>query len=381
MSIRLSKTIVLFPEIWVYVLALFMVLQPFESVAQKKPVKKKGLGINAEVDFGVMYDDNVLKYSEKYLNRFFNREDEGRFHIKTYDDLVLKPSLSLTRSFRIFGKKLTIANAGYSHSLYVQNDINNWSSIDVGLRQNFGKRASFKLSYSYIPYFYVRHFRDDDWVAVYGYTPVTFKPYVFSKDTYAFWIQNTFFKNSRIMFTYNYQLYYHNEHYTEYDSKNHLFRIKLYQPIQKKLRMELMCQFTKSFAKGYDEPHETMDNSDDSDASFDEDGFSAGLIWTLPKIKKYNHSLKGECVVYKRYYTTLHYLELDLLHAGRTDNNVRLNFNYDLTLKKNLKCSVFYKWLFRNSGSKSPLNNEFISDEKDYRQNQIGLGFTYGFGF
>lgn len=362
-------------------LAFLLILQVGESYAQKKAGKKKDLGINAEVGFSMMYDDNILKYSEKYLNRFLNREDEGRFHIETYDDLVLSPSISFTRSFRIFGRKLTIADMSYTHDLYIKNGINDWATLGIGLRQNFGKRASFKLSYSYIPHFYIRHFRDDDWVSVYGYTPQTFQPYVFSKDTYAFWIQNTFLKNSRIMFTYNYQVYYHNEHYTEYDCQNHLLRTKLYQPLHKKLRMELMYQFTKSFAKGYDESHETRENSNDSDASFDEDGFSAGLIWTLPKLKKLNHSLKGECVVYKRYYTTRQYLELDLLHAGRTDNSIRMNFNYDLSLKKNLTLSLFYNWLYRDSGSKSSLNTEYISDEKDYRQNQAGIGITYGFGF
>lgn len=363
---------------WIILLCLVLAAQG--SYAQKK-TKKKGLGIDAEVSLSTMYDDNILKYSEKYLTRFLNREDEGRFHIKTYDDVVLSPSVTLTRSFRFFGKKLIIFDAGYTLNAYVKNDINNWSNLSIGVRQNFAKRASLKLSYSYIPSFYIRHFRDDDWVAVFGYTPQTFKPYIFSKDTYAFWIQNTFLKNSRIMFTFNYQVYFHNESYTEYDCRNYLYRIKLFQPVHKKLRMELMYQFTKSFAKGYDQPHETKENSDDGDASFDEDGFSAGLIWTLPKFKKYTHSLKGECVVYERYYTTKQFLELDLLHSGRMDDNVRLNFNYDLTLSKKWTVSAFYSWYYRDSGSKSAVNSGYISDEKDYTQNQIGLALKYGFRF
>lgn len=369
-----------FTRIGTWILLLCLVLAAQGTFAQKKTTKK-GFGIDAEFSLSSMYDDNILKYSEKYLTRFLNREDEGRFNIKTYDDVVLSPTLTLTRSFRFFGKKPTIFDASYTYNSYVNNDINNWSNIDFGVRQNFAKRASFKLSYSYIPSFYIRHFRDDDWAAVFGYTQQTFRPYIFSKDTYAFWIQNTFLKNSRVMFTFNYQVYFHNESYTEYDCRNYLYRIKLFQPVHKKLRMELMYQFTKSFAKGYDQPHETKENSDDGDASFDEDGFSAALIWSLPKIKKYSHSVKGECIVYERYYTTEQYVELDLLHSGRMDDNVRLNFDYELTFNKSWAVSAFYKWYFRESGSKSPLNNEYISDEKDYTQNQIGLELKYNFRF
>lgn len=346
-----------------------------EKAAQKK--KSKGLGINVDFELGTMYDDNILKYSEKYLNRFMNGLDEGRFHVETYDDVVISPSISLAKQFRIFGKKVSTVDAGYSYKWYVVNGINNWSTFDVGFRQNFAKRASVKVFYSYIPSFYIRHFRDDDWVKVYGYTPITFQPYSFSKDTYGFWLQNTFFKNSRVMFTFNYQTYFHNEHYIEYDSDNTLYRIKLFQPLHKNLRLELMYQFTHSDAKGFDEPDESKFDSDDSDASFDEDGFIGGLIWTLPKIKKLSHDIKGEVVVYKRYYNTEEYVEVDPLHAGRVDDNLRFYVTYNLTLNKQWSVSAFYNWYYRNSGSSSPINDWYISDEKDYKQNQIGLDIKY----
>lgn len=350
-----------------------------QTTGQKTTQKKKSKGLGIDVDFGLgtMYDDNILKYSEKYLNRFMNGMDEGRFHVETYDDVIVSPSLTLAKPFRIFGKKLSTVDAGYTYNWYVINGIDNWSNFNIGFRQNFAKRASFKLIYSYIPTFYIRHFRDEDWVKVYGYTPITFQPYSFSKDTYAFWVQNTFFKNSRVMFTFNYQTYYHNEHYIEYDCDNTLYRIKLFQPLHKNLRLELMYQFTQSDAQGYDEPDESKYDSDDSDASFDEDGFTGGLIWTLPKIKKLNHSIKGECVIYKRYYKTEQFIEVDPLHAGRVDDNLRFYFTYDIALNKQWSLSAYYNWYYRDSGSSSPLNDWYISDEKDYKQNQVGLDIRY----
>jgi hypothetical protein len=346
---------------------------------QSKKKKSDGLGINVEVGLSTMYDDNVLKYSEKYLQRFLNREDEGRFHIKTYDDMVFSPSVSLDKSFKFIRKKTAIVNADFKYNAYMKNDINNWSSVSIGFRQNFARRASIKFYYSYIPNFYIRHFRDDDWVSVYGYTIIAFKPYSFSKDTYGFYLQNTFFKSSRVMFTFNYAKYFHNQHYTEYDSKNYVYRIKLFQRLNKNFRLELAYQFVKSDAKGYDNPGETKETSDDSDASYDEDGFFGGLIWYMPKVRKRAHNIKAEVVVYKRYYTTEQFLELDILHAGRVDDNLRLNFTYNLNLSKAWGLSAFYNYYFRDSGSSSDVNTEFISLEKDYRQNRIGIKITYSF--
>jgi hypothetical protein len=361
-------------------LLLLLIFGSIDIYAQKKNEKKSlKLGIDMDIGFGTTYDDNVLKYSEKYLTRFMNGEDEGRFHIKTYDDLILIPSISARKTFKIFGKKSTIVDAGFKYRSYLNNDINNWSFSTIGVRQNFAGRASFKLYYSYIPRFYVRHFRDAEWVNVYGYTPITFTPYEFSKDNYGVWVQNTFFKSSRVMFTFNYATYYHNKHYTEYDSKNYLYRIKLFQRLNRTFRLELAYQFTHSDAKGYDQPHETKAISDNSDATYDEDSFAAGLIWNLPRLKKRSQNVKAEFLVINKYYTTKKFLEEDRLHAGRVDNNLRIFFTYSYNLSKSFDLSAFYNWYYRNSGSSSPLNDEYISDEKDYLQNQFGIEITYSF--
>jgi len=52
----------------------------------------------AQIGLSTLYDDNILRYSDKYLGRFAWGEDEGRFHIETTDDLVLHTILRLERS-------------------------------------------------------------------------------------------------------------------------------------------------------------------------------------------------------------------------------------------------------------------------------------------
>ena len=158
--------------------------------------------------------------------------------------------------------------------------------MNIGIQQYVAKRASFKVFYSYIPDFYVRHFRDDDWVNVYGYTPETFQPYSFAKENLGLWAENTFFGNSRVRLSFNYAKYYHNQHFTEYDCNNLNYGINLYQTIHKKLKVGIGYDFTASDAKGYDQNNENKRNSDDSDASYDEDSYFVSCSWDFPFLRK-----------------------------------------------------------------------------------------------
>jgi hypothetical protein len=348
----------------------------FAQKSDKKTGKKKP---KFEIDLGLatFYDNNILKYSEKYLERFMDNKDQGRFHIDTYDDVVIKPSAEITSTFNIFKKQKSKINVGYNYSAYVVNNVKNWSFFSLGFQQNITKKASVKLFYSFVPDFYVRHFRDEDLVDVYGYVPETFVPFSFSKDNYGGWIQNTFFKSTRIRFSLNYAKYYHNEHYTEYDCDNFLYVLQIYQGIGKKVDLEFGYEFMTSDAKGYDEPNETKENSDDADADNEGDAYNFAVVWQLPEVFKHKHSLEGGIGYAKRYYTTDNYVQKDPEHAGRVDNVLDLAFIYQVKLNKSMKISAFYRWFGRDSRTTSKLNSNYVSNEKDYKQSQIGLEFSY----
>lgn len=350
------------------------------SAQEKKKTKKKNKP-EFEINVGLnsYYDDNILKYSEKYLDRFMNNQDSGRFQIETYDDVVLNPSVKLSSTFRLFGKMNSKINADFYYNYYTVNDVKNWGYFNLGFQQYLTKKASFKFYYSYIPDFYVRHFRDDDWVEIYRYTPIAFQPYAFSKESYNLYAQNTFFKNTRIRGSVSYAKYYHNVHFTEYDCDNWIFGINLVQPLHKKVRIELGWEFTTSDAKGYDEPLETREESDDADATYQEDVFTFALYWNLPNILKMKNQVSFDSEYAKRYYTTKNYLEEDPEHAGRVDDAWRCFFTWDLDISKSFGFSAFYKWYGRNTTSSAEENQEYLSEEKDYRQNQAGIGVTYNF--
>jgi hypothetical protein len=361
-------------------LLLIFLLSGHQVSAQKKPAKKED-HFEAQVSFATLYDNNILKYSDKYLDRFMNNQDTGRFHINSYDDILLYQSADLSATYRIIKKLKSKFNVNFFSYEYMFNNIKNWYFVGLGYQQYITKKASFKLYYTYIPHYYVRHFRDEDWVDVYGYTPETFVQFAYAKDNYGFWIQNTFLKNTRIRLAVDYLKYYHNKHYTEYDCKNYIVGASLYQPVNEKVRLEFGYEYEYSDAKGYDQTGETKETANDADATYKEYGFAFGANWELPKIKKTEHDVDFKLGYQKRYYLSEHYLEEDREHAGRIDDNVQLVAAYHVVLNKSFELSAYYRYYMRNSHSDNVINQAYLSGEKDYRQSQFGLQLTYDIKF
>ena len=381
LSNRLSLMMIKKGCFLVRLIALIFFLLYFNRInAQTK--KDKGFQfLKVELGIGSIYNDNILKYSNYYLTKFKNKEDEGRFHINTSDGLVLEQSIKLSSTFLFLGKNKTILEGSFARHSYINNNIKTWSQLDFGLQQQITKRLIINISYSYLPKFYVRHYRDDDWVAIYGYVPETFQPFEFSKNEYGFWIQNSFFKSkqTRLRLSFDYGTYFYNQHFTEYDCNNSNYGINLYQTVKKKLRFEIGYQFVISNAKGFDGIQENKDNSDDSDPSYKTDEYSGAIKWLIPQLYYKPHNIVVDFEYKRSCYTTKHYLENDRIHAGRFDDMYKIGINYEVRLSEPLTVSGYYKWYKQDSDTRAKENKELVSQEKDYTQQQFGIKFTYIF--
>lgn len=329
-----------------------------------------------KVSIASVYDDNILKYSDKYINRFLNNEDEGRFEINTYDDVYIKSKISTSYYFKFFKKKKTKISASFTNNTYVNNPIKTWNYYGVGIQQYFLKKANVKFSYSYIPSFYVRQFRQEDLVNMYGYEPTTFKPYIFSKDNYSLTFQNTF-KKTKIELDLDRALYYHNSYYTEYDSKNLSAGLSLAQPLSKKIKAKVSYIYTYSDVKGYDQDGETKETSDDSDATYIDHNFGIELKTQLPKVLKKKNTFSVKAKYSKRYFSSEHLIQDDVFHVGRIDNTFKLYLNYNIKYSKKTNLSLFYSYFTRDSYNNKGIYDEIVSEDKDYKQNQIGFKVSY----
>jgi len=333
---------------------------------------------SVNLSLGSYYDSNILKYSGKYLNRFLNGQDEGRFHIDSYDDFIFEYSASLNYSNRMFGNLLTIFGAGFDSDAYTVNSVKSWFTYDFFWRQYVSTSLSFLLSYSHIPEYYVRHFRDEDLVDSLGFTPETFKPYEFTKDELSFWVQNIFsWKTTRARLYFSYMRYFLNQSYTEYDSKDFLFGFRVFQRLSEDLDLNFGYLYGTSAATGFDEPGETKEISNDADASNYEHTYTAGLGLRLPRIFSLNNEITLDAQYQLANYTTDDNPVSDPLHSGRYDHHYRVFLNYNLDILSNLFLTVFYNWMGRDSSTSSEVNKEYVSNEKDYTQYRVGINVNY----
>jgi len=326
-----------------------------------------------KLDIGVssVYDNNILRYSDKYITRFDNREDEGRFHIKTRDDLILVSSIRASATLNLFGSLNTIAAVDARQRTYTHNAIKNWTSVGFTLRQDLSKQFAAQIGYSYIPGFYVRHYRDNEWVKEFGYTPVTFQPFDFKKDELGGWMQYALFSGTRVRARFAYMRYFYNEHFTEYDCRNTLLGVDVYQTVLKSIKVNV----------GFEAVHSRKGGNAEKDPASDENTFVLGVDFQLPKVFGRSNSLGMEGEHTRRYYRSKIFLEIDQEHAGRQDFEYLVSATYSFELLDNLELALNYAWRKRNTETLAPQNATYLSEEKDYRQYQIGLEAKYTLNF
>ncbi len=322
-----------------------------------------------KIDIGLssIYDDNIVRYSEKYISRFDNRQDEGRFHINTRDDLILVSSLRTSIVMKMFGTLNTTATLDVRRRTYTHNPIKDWLSYSFSIRQDLSKQLVVTVGYSYIPAFYIRHYRDDDWVKEYGYTPVTFQPFGFRKDEASGSVQYAVSSNTRVTALFSYARYYYNEHFTEYDSKNSSFGIEIVQSVSKTIK--LTGDIGVVYSRGVGTP--------DMDPSYHENNVAVSVSVGLPKVFGRTNSIEIGGEYARRVFTSTHYLELDPNHAGRRDYDYRLSVKYNYQLLSQFALALRYAGHRRDAVTSAAANAEYLADEKDYRQYQIGLELRY----
>ena len=326
-------------------------------------------GLKITIGVSPVYDDNILRYSDKYITRFDNRQDEGRFHISTRDDLILVNTLRGAATLNVFGSLATTVSLDARRRTYTHNAVKNWSSFNAGVRQELSRRLSVQAAYAWIPAFYVRHYRDDDWVEEFGYVPASFQPFAFTKDETGGSVFYTPFAGTRVRGGVSSMRYFYNEHFTEYNCRNTLLGCSLTQSVGRKIR--LTAGFEAVFSRG--------DGNGTMDPSFDENSFSLGGAFDLPALFGMSHSMGLDGEYARRCYGTKHPWELDQNHAGRQDHDYRLNITWAIDLFTNCDVEISWAWHRRDTETSATQNAEYLSAEKDYRQHQVAMEIRYTF--
>ncbi len=358
--------------------AVFVLLPVLFLHAQQKRGKSRGI-FKADFSIQTAYDDNVLKYSVKYLDRFMNRQDEGRFEMQTYDDLSVKMRLGMYYKAKWAGKRYTRIGGSYLRMQYAVNGFKSWDLYTLYLRQDLSRKTSLQATYQYLPYFYVRTYRDEDLVDIYGYEPRTFRPFEFSKEHYGLTFRTKFSKPGlSLRWDMGIHRYFHNEHFTEYDAGKYYSGVRLWFSASRKFKINTAYQYAYNDAEGTDEPGEDKRNSDDPDATFSENKFSIKVTYNLPKWFHKRQSIDLGGVYTLRGFNTEKNYRDDPTHAGRLDHIGAVSVQYSVRWNKRVKSGLFVHYNYRNSTNDgSEYYRELLADEKNYNQTLYGISFSY----
>lgn len=322
------------------------------------------------LDFGLRYDDNILRYSDLYLRAFETREDPGRFHIGTTDDAVADLGLRVERILLPEQDLRTTLFAEGGYSRYLRNPVKNWGTVGAGLRQELPFRALLTVAYEFIPAFYLRHYRDQDWVDAGVAGAAAFQPYAYERDELRTALSAVVPTGTSLRFGVAAGRLYHNEHFTEYDARTTTWLWEASQridPLRVTLRYEFETGRSLRIAAGL------------ADASYDEDALRAAV--TLPvRWAGRRFTLDAAFAWSRRCFTTRAPVAEDPLHAGRVDRTVAVTVGGTFALTPELDVGLLAA--FRNRDAAGvPGNDAYLSLERDFTQFTIEANAAYAFRF
>jgi hypothetical protein len=319
---------------------------------------------------GIRYDDNVLRYSERYLEAFRTRDDAGRFHIGTSDDAIMALGVRLDRILFPRHDLRTTVYAEGEYSRYLRNTVKNWGSLGVGIRQELPFRASLSIAYDYIPAFYLRHYRDQDWVDAGISGSAAYQPFSYERDDVRTSLAATLPTGTGLRFGVAGGRLFHNEHFTEYDARTTTWTWEASQragPVRVALRYDYETSRSRRPVPGT------------TDASYDEDEGRASVSWTLQMLG-YPLLCEGGASYARRCFTTTSAVELDPLHAGRVDHTVTFSLAVGASLTSALDVGIGAAWR-RRDATGAPANDASLSLERDFTQFQMEATVEYALRF
>ena len=346
------------------------------SVFANKSSKEQEYKIKFKYELMASYDNNILNYSDKYIDYFKQGKQEGRFDLETIDDIIFKNALSVSIK-KDFIKNLTTELTGQiSRRGYITNPQKSWFYGNIGLSQELSNKLKIKVAYSVIPNFYVRNYRDED-IKYSFYTDDVYVPFEFAKENYYTWIYYDVFSKTKLGLNLSYQRYFYNKHFTEYDQNKYLIGLKVSHSYNKEIKLSLGVNVLSSNAKAYDQDFETANTSDDADASYDGANIGLGIDWRLPKLFKHKNSIDFAFKYNRNFFNTSSTPTKDVLHSGRVDNILVGGASYEFEYDKSISFLLNYHFYHRNAMSVNSANENYISEEKDYNKHRVGLGIIY----
>ena len=319
------------------------------------------------------YDDNILRYSDRFIQRFESGQDPDRFRVESLDDYVQRLDFYVDRRFPGIGGRRAEIGLDLEHRAYLRNSIKDWSRFALSWEQDLGFEREIRFTTSYIPNFYVRHLRDSDLRGLPNRD--RFQAFEFERTEARVDYFHDLAWKVRARYHLGLAVFRHSDAYTEFDSENVFAGVRLDQEVGRGLRFSYALEYTDSAAQGYDEPGETLETSDDTDPSYRQFDIMLAVRYRLPGKRDSTFFLQGE--LGQREYTTNRPPDLVPLHAGREDDILRFYASWQVELSKRYSLTLFAQTRDRSS---TALIDFDIGLERNFEQYELGARLSARLG-
>ena len=317
---------------------------------------------------GIGYDSNYLKLSN-------SEQDELAYYPDLLGDsesassLISKNTIEVKYNPYFFEGHKSQIRLKVNYNKYIESANKSYSSFGVYFAQHLGKYEWVKLSYSYLPQYYLRDYRDRDDLIINGNLDQYLASCYFSQGSttlkYSKWL---YLKRTWLEGIINYKTQYYNPAFTEFDLN--LFSVGA----------QFNSRYFKKYSLKLGGVHTVADNityqnglksTTDIDRSFKQSDYSMSIK------TKIDFTIINELGVYyiisaRKYISTN---EADALHIGRshTENKVKI------WIGNKLNKDVDYTLQFSKRIRKTNANVDWIEELKDFTKLEVTLLFSFHF--
>ncbi len=353
-----------------------------KSEGKKKARRAPAVRFSGSFAFEVIYDDNIIHYSDEDLTEFSTMPNLGKFSITSADDWILRPRLDLVlRTSRLTGKPFT-ARFRYTYWRYVENEVKNNQSFQLRCTHpGFDSKDSFELTAYHSPLSYIRNFRDraPNTSVV---QPLTYTNFSYASNSLTIGYFRRWTRAIEATVDLRRSIRYYNQAFMENDNWEWNIGGNVLYRLTSVYRIRGEYDYSHVRARGADEVGEDVETSDDGDPSYERDSYRLSFEFR-PRRNRYRLdglTLSGQYQAY--YFTSEKPLDEDPTHVGRKDQVYRFGIEGDTDpLLGPVSFYAGYLYTERTSTSPSGAVGEDIGEEKDYTDNRSWIGATYPLPF
>jgi hypothetical protein len=299
------------------------------------------------------YDDNPFRYSRTDLDVYRHREQPARFPIRTSDDLDANVAARLSCGTRLFGLPGAVETGLRLHD-YFSNWEKSYGVADLGLNQGTWSGGRLELSYTYMPNYLLRYYRNSQTSDTGDYAACRFAEHLATVRV------RQQFGPLTVRPEYGYEYDDYLPVFEHYDTKIHRLGGEVgFQPVT---NFEVRGEYEYRWASA---------RGPVPDASYSQHEAGVSVMTRPRRLSRF--SLDAGYTFARRSYTTSNSVEIDPSHAGRTDNieAVTVTVRYRLA---DVTLTADYDLEWRTVVAAYSTQ---IDDIKDYRQSRFGLGVVF----